>query len=99
MIHGHRWYRHPKRKNEPAPVEYPDVMFYGPYLNRHDVWTGLYWEHNVQGWDGGWWEGWRFYLVLLPTVVLQMDVDRSGKLTRAARKWWTAERARQGYKP
>lgn len=88
IVRGGRWYRHPRqaRRIKP-PVEFPDVMLYGPYADRHDIWVGLYWVHNVQGWDGGWWESWRFYLVLLPCVVLRVDVDRSLRATRAYRRW------------
>jgi hypothetical protein len=85
---GRRWYRHPRQQAAvKPPVIFPDVMFYGPYLDCHDTWIGMYWKHDVQGWDGGWWEGWRFYLVLLPTTVLRMDVDRSGRDTLAFRRW------------
>jgi hypothetical protein len=72
---------------------FPDVTFCGPYADRHDLWIGLYWEHSVQGWDGGWWEGWRFYLVPVPAVVLRADVDRSGRATRAYRRWVAQRRA------
>jgi hypothetical protein len=85
---GRRWYRHPSHPDREAlPVEFPAVRFYGPFFDRHDIWLGVFWVHSVQGWDGGWWEGWRFYVVLVPTVVLRMDVDRSGYATRAFRRW------------
>lgn len=91
IARGRRWHRHPDDYAAESyacrPIAYPDVMFFGPYLDRHDTWFGLYWVHDVQGWDGGWWEGWRFYLVLLPAVVLRMDVDRSWRATRAYRRW------------
>jgi hypothetical protein len=75
---------------EKPPVAFPDVTFYGPYADRHDLWAGLHWEHSVQGWDGGWWEGWRFYLAVPAVVLLRADVDRSGRSTRAYRRWVTA---------
>jgi hypothetical protein len=88
---GRRWHRHPRQMDaEEPPVAFPDVTLYGPYLDRHDTWFGLYWVHDVQGWDGGWWESWRFYLVLVPCVVLRADVDRSCRATRAYRRWTAA---------
>jgi len=71
---------------EKPPVAFPDVTFYGPYADRHD----LYWVHQVQGWDGGWWEGWRFYLAVPGLVLLRADVDRSERATRAYRRWVAA---------
>lgn len=53
----------------------------------HDIWIGLYWVHDVQGWDGGWWEGWRFYVCPLPMIVIKATVDRSNKPTRAYKRW------------
>jgi hypothetical protein len=98
---GRRWHRHPRQRDaEKPPVAYPDVLLYGPYLDRHDTWIGLYWVHNVQGWDGGWWEGWRLYLVPLPCVVFRVDVDRSLRATRAYRRWVreTGNDPRPGYR-
>jgi hypothetical protein len=74
--------------------DYPRVKFKGPYFDPHDTWVGLYWVHDVQGWDGGWWEGWRFYLVLLPAVVLRLTVDRSNRDTRAYRRWKAERKSR-----
>lgn len=59
-------------------------------LNLHDMWVGLYWKHDVPGWDGGWWEGWQFYLILIPCVVVALDVDRSNLDTRAWRRYVAA---------
>lgn len=85
---GRRWYRHPRQQAAPPPpVDMPDVQFFGPYVELRDTWVGLYWDHKIQGWDGGWWESWSFYLVLIPTIVLRMDVDRSNKPTRAWKRW------------
>ena len=57
-----------------------------------DCWVGLYWKHNVQGWDGGWWESWTFYLTLLPMLPLRLTVDRSLRNTRAYRRAGGSER-------
>lgn len=88
MRKAKRWYRNPKSYDrESPPIESPDVMLFGPYFKANDTWLGVYWVHNVQGWDGGWFEGWRFYVVLFPTIVLELKVDRSFKQTRAYKKW------------
>lgn len=75
MTRGRRWYRHPRYRNEAPPIDYRDVQFYGPYLNRHDTWVGLFWDYNdaergVRGML-------RLFLVLFPCVVLRVDVDLS----------------------
>ena len=57
-----------------------------------DCWVGLYWVHDVQGWDGGWWEGWRFYLILIPMLPLRLTIDRSNRNTRAYQRWQSAHR-------
>jgi hypothetical protein len=56
-----------------------------------DLWVGLYWVHNVQGWDGGWWESWRFYLTPIPMLPIKVTVDRSNKQTRAYKRWRAAQ--------
>jgi hypothetical protein len=60
-----------------------------------DCWVGLYWVHDVPGWDGGWWESWTFYLCLLPMLPLRLIWDRSNRDTRARRRWHTAVQARR----
>jgi hypothetical protein len=88
---GRRWHRHPRQMDaEKPPVAFPGVTLYGPYADRHDLWLGLYWVHQVQGWDGGWREGWRFYVAVPGLVVLRVDVDRSLRATRAYRRWAAA---------
>lgn len=90
---GRRWHRTDAAfaKDAVPPAEFPDVMFTGPYFEKRDTWIGLFWEHSIQGWDGGWFESWRFYVVLIPTIVFRINVDRSGHLTRAYRQWRQAQ--------
>jgi hypothetical protein len=73
---------------EPEP-DYPRVHL-RLVVEPRDLFIGLHWKHDVRGWDGGWWEGWRFYLVLVPAVVLRLEVDRSNRDTRAYRRWRAA---------
>lgn len=56
-------------------------------LEPRDMWLGLYWDHPVRGWDGGWWEGWEFYLCLLPCLPLLLTINRSNRNTRRYRRW------------
>ena len=63
-----------------------------------DLWVGLFWKHNVQGWDGGWWEGWSFYLTIIPMLPLRLEVDRSLRNTRAYRRWGGNGRSGRNYR-
>jgi hypothetical protein len=55
-----------------------------------DLWVGLRVRHDVRGWDGGWWEGWRIRLGLAPALGVDINVDRSSRRTRAFRRWHQA---------
>jgi len=82
---------YPRRLGQdPATApDYPRVKLRLQFKPR-DCWIGLYWQHRVQGWDGGWWESWTFRLCLLPMLPLQLDVDRSLRETRAYKQWKAA---------